>query len=173
MKNILETRKKELDSLLEKFSNSYKEVRLEYNLIDKNNDISTYRFKNLLQVQSIEKSIESIYVKMLEDAGIDVQTQSKLKKNEKIQIKNIHENNKKNNNLETKLNNQSYVRNGALERKRITQFRLTREKLCLSVYLFLFFAFLYVTFKDVKQVDQILFNPTSPVDTQRTDVDTK
>lgn len=173
MKSILVKRKKELDSLLEKYSNLYKEVRLEYNLMDINNDISTDRFKNLLQVQSIEKSIENVYVKMLKDAGIDVQTQIRLKKDEERHIKNIQKNHKMNENLETKLNNQSHVRNGALERKRITQFRLTREKVCLSVYLLLFFVFLYIMFNDVKQLDQILFKEqpqTMDTETQEGDV---
>jgi hypothetical protein len=167
MKSILE-RKQELDLLIDKYSNSFKEVRLEYNLIDRNNDINTNRFKQLLQYQSIENSIENVYVKMLQDVGIDVQTQSKLKQNEKKQIKTINKTSEINKNLETKLKNKSYVQNGALERRRITQFRLTREKICLSAYLFLIFLFLYVTFRDIKQIDQILFKRT-----QETDIDTK
>jgi len=75
MKSILE-RKKELDLLVHKLLISYKNVRLEYNLLDRNVDISSEQFKQQKQVQSIENSIENIYVKMLEDSGIDVKTQN-------------------------------------------------------------------------------------------------
>jgi len=160
MKSILE-RKKELDLLVHKLLISYKNVRLEYNLLDRNVDISSEQFKQQKQVQSIENSIENIYVKMLEDSGIDVKTQNILKNNENSQIKNIHQNHEKNENLKVQLKNKSHVQNGALERKRIIEFRLLREKICLCIYIFLICVFLYVSFKDIRHIDKILFTNTT------------
>lgn len=156
MKSLLEKRRRQLNNLLEKYKIAFRNVRLDYNL-DANSDYSTDRQKHVMEVRSIENQINNIYMDLLKDAGIDETTQQLEVENESTQLDGIKQKQRKHTDLKNQSNKTSYVKNSALVRKEITEFRLNREKICLASFSTLFFVFCYVFFRDIKQVDTIIF----------------
>ena len=154
--NILEKRRKQLNDLLKKYKFAFRNVRLDYNM-DANTEYSTDRQKHVMEVRSLENQINNVYMNLLKDAGIDESIQTIEVQNESEQLQQVKEKQKKHTDLHNQSKKTSYVKNSAFVRKEITEFRLNREKVCLASFSSLFLIFCYVFFRDIKQVDNILF----------------
>lgn len=155
--SILEKRQKQLNTLLKKYKVAFYNVRLDYNVVA-NTDYSTDRQKHIMEVRNIENQINNVYLDLLRDVGIDEHTQTSEIVQESNQINNVKRKQNRHSDLHYKLNKHSYVKNSAFVRKEITEFRMNREKICLASLTSMLFLFSYVFFRDIKQVDKILFH---------------
>lgn len=158
--SLLEKRRKQLNNLLKKYKIAFRNVRLDYN-VNANTDYSTDRQKYVIEVRNIENQINNVYMDMLKDAGIDESTQTMEVQDETKQLQQVNEKQNRHVDLQHQSKTTSYVKNSAFVRKEITEFRLNREKICLASFSSFFFVFFYVFFRDIKEVDTIIFNQNS------------
>lgn len=150
---IIQKHRKQLDTLLEEYKKSYNMVRLEhdvYHMKMTRNSLGGKETERLNKIKTIERTIHFLFVEMLYDAGIGI-SGSKGRK----AVENVEKSKHNTHAFKVSMGNEgdSIVENAALEREKILQFRVMREKVFFGLFIICVGVGVYVIFRDMKEVE--------------------
>lgn len=147
---IIEIYDAKLQNLIEEYKKAYAHIRLEHDLYHMkmgNNSLNREEKNKIEKVKTIEKNIQLIFVEILDEAGIGNINNEGINAANKVD-KSKHDTNA----FKIEVDKQHYVENAAIEREKILQFRLLREKIFFGLFLMCFGLSIYVIFRDIESV---------------------
>lgn len=147
---IIEIYDDKLKNLIEEYKKAYTHIRLEHDLYHMkmgNNSLNREEKNKIEKVKTIEKDIQNIFVKILNEVGIGSINNEGINAANKVE-KSKHDTNA----FKTEVDKQHYVENAAIEREKILQFRVLREKIFFGLFLMCFGLSIYVVFRDIESV---------------------
>lgn len=149
IERVIDKYENKLNELIESYKKTYAYIRLEhdvYNMKMTNNTLNAEEKKKLDAVKQIESDIQKLFIDILDEAGIGKTSI------DGINAANILEKTKHNTNaFKTSMKNENYSENAAIEREKILQFRMLREKIFFGLFLMCFGLSIYAIFRDIKK----------------------
>ena len=114
------------------------------------NSLGGKETERLNKIKTIERTIHFLFVEMLYDAGIGI-SGSKGRK----AVENVEKSKHNTHAFKVSMGNEgdSIVENAALEREKILQFRVMREKVFFGLFIICVGVGVYVIFRDMKEVE--------------------